>query len=301
MPNTINKKCRVLVFGNCQSRIIAGILKANLDRDKYDVDFLINNVRSKGFKGEDAAYSTVAESDILICQPLGKRHGKLAFSYIQDSLKNKCKFVTYPYIFNSGIQSLGYVVNSQKNSYGEIYGSEAIVKSISDIGYEATVEAFKAGNIDFSLMERFNFCIDELRRREVDLDIKLTDYILENYQHQQLFISHNHPTKTLFKELVRQAVELLDICPGFQGHKRDYDNIKSLIDTGAGYSPHDAKVHNYQFGYHSDWSDRGIHLIEMIYKAHFLNQEVEPKIYESSIKYPDVKADSLVPVVSVTK
>ena len=301
MSNAIDKKCKVLVFGNCQSRIIAGILKANLNLNRYDVDFLINNVRSKGFKGEDATYSVVAESDILICQPLGERHGKLAFSYIQDSLKNKCRFVTYPYLFNSGIQSLGYVFNSKKNSYGEIYGSEAIVKSISDIGYEATINAFKTGNINFSLMERFNFCIDELRRREVDLDIKLTDYILKNYQHQQLFISHNHPTKTLFKELVRQAVEILDICPDFQGHKRDYNNIKSLIDNGAGYSPYDVKIHNYKFGYHSDWIERGIHLIEMIYKAHFSNEEVTPKIYESPIKYPDVRTNSLVSVGFETK
>lgn len=285
----LNRKLKVIIFGNCQSRIIARILQKVVDSKKYEIEFLINNSRTQGFQGPEKTYEALSQADILICQPLREDHKLLSINYLRESLSHKCKILTYSYVFNSGIQSLGYAGTSKRNSYGQIFGSDIIINAISDHGLETVIDLYKEGNIDFSLPERFHLCMDELKRREEKCDIKLADYILQNYQQEQLFISHNHPTKALFKELTRQIIEITDICPGFQGHTSNYDDIDDLPDSGSGYSPYDVMIHGYKFGYHSDWLARGLHLINMLYRAHFLMETVSPDRYITKIKYPDMQ------------
>lgn len=288
-----HKKLNLVVFGNCQSATLTAMLRQHIDLEKYSIRLLINNPRTGGFLGEEKTFEALSKSDILICQALGNKHGKLSINYLREFLYNRCKIIAFPYIFNSGISSLSYAPDSSKHSYGMIFGSEIIVRLISKDGLESTIEQFKQGMIDFSLLERFERCIDESRRREKTLDIKLTDYIIDNYQNSQLFITHNHTTKTLYKELIKQILEIIDVGRNSQHKRNDYREIPEQRDTGGGYSPYDAMIHKYKFGYHSDWQERGIHLIKIIHKAHFTKENVAPEIYSSAITYPDMQLSAV--------
>ena len=48
--------------------------------------------------------------------------------------------------------------------------------------------------IDFYFEERMNICMRSLREKEKDCDIKVTDFILNNFKDKRLFITQNHLT-----------------------------------------------------------------------------------------------------------
>lgn len=56
--------------------------------------------------------------------------------------------------------------------------------------------------------------IEELRRRELAIDIPIADYIAEHYRSLPLFCTHNHPTHYIFRYLAKQMLAALDLPKG---------------------------------------------------------------------------------------
>jgi len=50
-----------------------------------------------------------------------------------------------------------------------------------------------------------------MRTREAALDIKIADYILENFQSRRLFYVFNHPHNSVMFEVCERAAELLQV------------------------------------------------------------------------------------------
>lgn len=69
--------------------------------------------------------------------------------------------------------------------------------------------------------------IHELYLREEGCDIKITDYIEENYKEEQLFYSKNHPNERLLNEYVNRLVEYL----GYK--RRRFSIVDILINCGS--------------------------------------------------------------------
>ena len=64
--------------------------------------------------------------------------------------------------------------------------------------------------------------INILKNKEKTCDIKLSDFILNNYQKYKLFTTPNHPTYLFYKKMVRQIIIKLNMnSPNF------YDLIKN--------------------------------------------------------------------------
>ena len=61
------------------------------------------------------------------------------------------------------------------------------------------------------LIENFQNEICKLQRREEKCNIKISDYILENYTKQQIFYDPHHPTKEIIIEKGRRILRLLGI------------------------------------------------------------------------------------------
>lgn len=64
--------------------------------------------------------------------------------------------------------------------------------------------------------------IHELYLREKYCDIKITDFIEENYKEEQLFYSPNHPNERLINEYVNRMIEYL-------GYKRRRFSIVDIL------------------------------------------------------------------------
>lgn len=61
------------------------------------------------------------------------------------------------------------------------------------------------------ILENFENEIHKLQERERECDIKISDYILDNYQKQQTFYDHNHPAKDVIMEKGRRILKVLGI------------------------------------------------------------------------------------------
>jgi hypothetical protein len=152
----------------------------------------------------------------------------------------------------------------EKNVYGRIFGEEIIINQIkSGKNKEEIIHEYQEGDIDFKVVSRFTESLLIMKERESVTDIKLTNYISNNYRKNKLFITHNHPTNILMIETVRQILNLMSLKMA----KLDLSQIKtstSLIQTNCPISTFDVKAHGYMFEEDEDWEREGASLIELI-------------------------------------
>ena len=92
--------------------------------------------------------------------------------------------------------------------YGDKYVNSLLDKNFSLL---EILSAIKQEN--FILKEDINQKIEtsfaELERRECNKDIKIADYLRENYKKRQLFYSPNHPCNEVLIEYIRRILQQL--------------------------------------------------------------------------------------------
>ena len=262
----------IIVFGNCQADALANILKRGLPKSRYKVAFLSNNPRTGGMKGTNKTFSKIVKSDILIYQPLGEQHGKLSENFIRKAARPKTDLIAFPYIFNSGMYSLGHAPMQEKHEYGYVFGEEIILSLLRKHSINTVLEEYKNARIDFNLMQRFKECNDEMGRRESSAEIKITEYILDNYKNSKLFLTHNHPTTKLLREICFQVKKLSGLPLSLDWIDSGNENIANFTQTNTPISPYDINLHGYKFDFHDNWFIKGKELIQLI-AGHRLNEQ----------------------------
>ncbi|HEY9661238.1 MAG TPA: hypothetical protein V6C65_22520, partial [Allocoleopsis sp.] len=78
--------------------------------------------------------------------------------------------------------------------------------------------------------------------------------------------THNHPTNTLFLEIVRQITEITSLPIDL--NSLDELDVRNLPETTCPISPHDIETHGYKFDADADWMPRGTALVEAIINEH---------------------------------
>ena len=105
-----------------------------------------------------------------------------------------------------------------------------------------------------------------MRKREENIDLKLTDYILRNYKKNKLFLTHNHPSNLMFIEIIFQLGKIVGI--DLSRDKLLGMDLPELPGTNCPISPYDIKQHEYKFPFHQDWFETGSTLINKIISLH---------------------------------
>lgn len=80
------------------------------------------------------------------------------------------------------------------------------------------LELYNSDKLDFKYDERKEKGINILKSKEKTCDIKISDFILENYKKQQLFYTPNHPAPIILKIMAKQILKKLNI------NYQDFDN-----------------------------------------------------------------------------
>jgi len=279
---------RVTTFGNCQADALASLLLMSLPDSGYSVEFFSNNQKTGGMKSPEQILESVAESDILIFQPLDERHGLLCEESIRSTASGTA--ITFPYLFNSGISSFCHNIAGAKrrtgptaqkrpaervygnsparHSYGNIFGEEPIIAMLEAGRHESEIiDAYREGSINFQVRARFDWCLGELQRREEPIDIKIADHISRNYRVARQFLTHNHPTTNLLTEICASIGRLGDLPIDVEVLRAiDDENVADLPGgrRRCPVSPHDAEELGYEFGHDVDWLPLGSGLIKLI-------------------------------------
>ncbi len=265
MTKSINVRnnTKIIIFGNCQGGQIARLLSQLLPPERFSVNFLSNNTRTGQLRTNEEILFTIGGCDLLIYQPLGDHHGLLGDENIRQVSQSNCLHISFPYIFNSGAFSLCHAPMIPKHRYGFIFGEEIIVALLNKgRNKEELSYAYEKGIIDFRLIERFDKCMNELKKRESSTDIKISDYILKNYKKERLFITHNHPSNLVLNKIIEQIAQIASLPITVSQIAKL--NVPDLKETNCPVTPHEIKVLGYQFGKHHEWLIKGQALLDMI-------------------------------------
>jgi hypothetical protein len=263
----MSNKRKIVLFGNCQVLFLSSLLKASLDSSEYTIDAFLNTARAGDVVEKDIILSKIENCDVLIFQPLNAAHGDFSEDNLSKITSLECNKIKIPYLFNSGILSLCQAPMVATHSYGFIYGQETIIELIkSGLTNEEITNKYLIGDIDFKLTKRFNFCTNELKQREGNLDVILADFILNNKSNVKLFDTHNHPTLSLFCEMLKQINHLAKLKIPHVAEE-NY-SINPLTQTNCPITPYDIIEHDYSFPYDTDWEIKGTELIGLIYAEH---------------------------------
>jgi len=258
---------RIVTFGNCQAEALASLLKRALPATRYSLSFYSNNDRTGDLRPEEEILGAVRAADLLVFQPLDERHGALSEASIRGTVRNADSAVSFPYVFNSGISSLGAVRLQRDWEPGLpiAFGEETIIGRLEQgASVEAILDEYVQGSLDFGLLERFETCLVELERREKNTAIVISGHIRQNYRRKRQFLTHNHPTTDLLVELCEQLRTLTDLPIDLATLRRIKDENAARLPGGrlqCPISPHDASILGYQFGNDPDWVERGGGLI----------------------------------------
>lgn len=196
----IKKKKTCFLYGNCQMGAVYEYLKKNILSYEYDY-----NINFQVLSGEENLHlEKIQNADLFIYQPL-KGHGEFDTDYIREHhLKPNCHCISFPYIY-----FLGYYPDFFTDKIYP-YGSQKIIELVQQgslVG-EILIKTKDPNLIpDEYVFEKFHYSMNELRRREQFTDVKLADFIANNYREHQLFLSVTHPANFLIKELIKQILE----------------------------------------------------------------------------------------------
>lgn len=143
----------------------------------------------------------------------------LATDNIIAMLSENCQKVKILNIYFSG-----YFVQTTKNDhnlmqeihqsglfpYGDKFVDEMVKHGLSE---EDIIK--RISRIDFIeprlIRSTIKHSLSELRKRELDVDVIISDYIAKYYDKQQLFYSFNHPTNSVLIEYAKRIIKYLNL------------------------------------------------------------------------------------------
>jgi hypothetical protein len=204
---------KIILYGNCQ--LTTGIYSYLKSLN----NFSINIIQSYTFIRNQLKidYDLLSCCDIFIYQPIHERYGKYASDNIIKFLSPECIKIGIPFLYLDAFFPLikknsahgidgGEIIN--ENS---ILNQDIILKLLQKYNKEEIIKMYDNDEIDFNFTERFNENINRMLEKEKLCDIKIVDFILEQYKKIKLFDVHVHPTIIIFDEIMKQIVDILKL------------------------------------------------------------------------------------------
>ena len=208
-----------VIYGNCHTTAIRIALEHYLPfADRYAI-YPIKAVQEV----IDAAYfkqKVFFECDVFIHQSirLNNRYGSdFASENIVKQLKPSCRVIAIPNLYHLPMCFFPQFVEGRE--WVSRNGSTMFCDKILDVAFskglsvERTKQLYCSDYFDKDfLVGLFNSFISKVKSREEEWDIKVSDFIIENYKNHRLFYDPNHPTPFLIAYYIRELMTLMDIA-----------------------------------------------------------------------------------------
>lgn len=222
---------RILLYGNCQVQPLAAVLKEMLPCALTHVlppNFMLMD-GSRSLSDEDNEFiASLEDSDIAVYQPLDQIHHDFSLKSIIGHLtSSELAYVRIPYIVFKAYFPDAYSPNLSSqpeggesvlvNPFGMFpYGHHWVDElkdncNITEPGLTSILFehlASRCKEVDFG--RAVVDTIKILQGKELDCDILISDFILDNYQRTRLFHTYNHPSIEVFVELAKRLITLLE-------------------------------------------------------------------------------------------
>lgn len=217
-------KKKYSVYGNCQANPLGNILQTNAEfADNWEfVPFPKPSFELRQGDWSDIE-NLLGELDLLITQNVGDSHGIFSSSNLANHLKAGGTVVRIPNAYFSGyMPEVVYFRAGEPHvtKFCDYHDANFLAFFMED-PVNAVQRAVDAATNKSQYTEEFVLAnakasIDELRRREEECDVIVSDYIEKNWRNDILFYSMNHPKRAvlshiasnILKHLGQQSVDL---------------------------------------------------------------------------------------------
>jgi hypothetical protein len=196
------------IYGNCQARILSLALNESSKwRNEFELAKDILGIHLIKKKDILELHSMLKDIDLFIYQNVTNSFDeRLTTEYIKTILKPSCQLISFPSAYFKGYNPeivyikdrRGQKIASPTGGY-DFFILHAYLTNTIDT--EKLSKNYYKNNFlnNFFLNNYFQVTINELMKREIGLDIKLSSFIKKNWTSCQLFHTVNHPTnKTIF-------------------------------------------------------------------------------------------------------
>lgn len=212
------KKC--LLYGNCQIEPLRKILEKSSDFTKK---YQFIDLKPVHLLTENDAINLevkIAETDLFIHQVVSDDYQgikQFGTNYLRNCLKKTAKAIAIPGAYFTGYHPA--MINFKDGDGNKITKPcdyhDVNLLYLFDQGKTVTEAIEIIEQVDFYqaeyVLDNFKTTLQELRDRETELDITISDFIEQNYQKEKLFHTFNHPGVAVLSYLADRILELLEL------------------------------------------------------------------------------------------
>lgn len=230
-----------IIHGNCQTGVIKKYLEnSKLFSNKY---FITQIPPIHEFKNACIDERMLENCALFVYQYSSKNNEfgyQLSSEYILNLLPKKCICINIPNLWCKGSNFLfPQVANNLKvNSLNDNIAFKHFPfsddnidnmieenKSIEEIVNLLKSESFYSKN---HILEHFDKNLSLLKERDKKFQVKIVDFIENNYNNSLLYYNVAHPTNIVLKEIGRRILKLLDLYSIDDYDKIELDEITNL-------------------------------------------------------------------------
>ena len=212
------KNC--LLYGNCQIEPLQYILKNNSNFASNYQFIELEPVHLLTENDVEDLETKIARTDLFIYQLVSDNYQgieQFGTDFLCNSLPSEAKKIAIPGAYFTGYHPA--TINLKDGEGNKITEPcdyhDVNLLYLFDRGKTVTETIAIIQEVDFYQAEyvfnNLQATLDELRRRETELDISISDFIIQNYQKQKLLHTINHPGVVLLNYLADEILELLEL------------------------------------------------------------------------------------------
>ena len=229
-------KKKYTIYGNCQGQALARFLNAS---DSFNMQYQyiktksVQNISSKDL--DTFIKEIIPVVDLLIYQPVSttyKNNPKYSSNYIVENLNSQARSLSFPSCYFRGyhpelvsLKSYAAGIQPSKSEIKLDVNSQKVSSLVHDINI---VQGFLEQKTPLEIKEQFldqdfytnsllvnlldlTFLSLQKRENNLNLDIKISGFIRDNYKNYRLFHSFNHPSNQIISYIAERIFECLDI------------------------------------------------------------------------------------------
>lgn len=210
----------VIFYGNCHTTAMAYKLKQNYAFSEKYVIFPFKAIQD--IKNSEYLNSKIlSKCDVFIHQAIQKnnRYGiEFSSDEMIKKLRESCLVISIPNLYHLPMcffpQYLEYPEYRDRKGNTCFFGDAIIETYYKDNKLCKSNDLIYCKEGVFSksfLLDKFEDFIDKIMEREKEWDIKILEFILDNYKKRKLFYDPNHPTPVIINKIVDGILERLNI------------------------------------------------------------------------------------------
>lgn len=210
----IDKKM-VLSSGNCHMIIVRDYLASSSEFMKeyaiYPYPLLIKQEKKHVDERIFGYFDLWIHEDIRVDNTFGY---EASDQYIRGHLREGIREIIIPHLYGLGNgfwpgitvgNRLNSPISNGKDKSGMCFFADNVIDSCVEKGKSVTeIISYCHSDEIFDekyILENFNMYLDKIRKRDKDWDIKIYDFIVQNYQKAKLFYDGGHPTNVVIKKI----------------------------------------------------------------------------------------------------